>query len=391
MENVWFCREFDEVTTSMRVFTRRKKMPARLAPDAGAQELELMARRKILASVGATHFEHRDALVHLSERFFENFDLVNAMTGAEFEPTETESGKETEGGAAADLRSAADAGGFLMPRGAGGDNEEAGSGAKADSDFARRFRQVAFDRGHLIGAVMRGENAARLMFFSCLKRTVGQSEPRHFRQRKLFQSGASMQRNLEGRDAGKVIFNRGEPESAIAVAVSSLRNARNTVNALAAFARGEGGLPEASGAATLRKMYPFLNDEEDRSDIDVYGAMLSALADTPENTATRLVLRQAQFQARAVIEHKARLKHRFLRELENFSEKAEQAEHLFDSESLRREAIEGVALTARESPEDLEPENDAAQEPPESPEPEDAAAQGAPENPEPNGEPEGRT
>lgn len=391
----------------MRVFMRRKKTFAQDAPAPGAKELELIAKRKLLAASGAEHLKNRGVTEHLSERFFEAFGAPPVLTGEASGRTEQTGAKEPGGGAAGNGRTSGfgaitDAGGFFAPGSAGGGarknaglgngvdekNERKGaSDAKSDfeqdSEFIRRFRQVAFARGHLIGAVIRGESSARIMLMSCLKRTAGQSGPKNFRQRKLFQSGASAQRNLEGGDRGKVIFNRGETDSAIALAVKSLRNARDTVDTLASFARGDSELPEESGAGTLRKIYPFLNDKAERSDIDDYKARIRESETGRGGAENRPVLRRAQFKTRAVVEYKARLKHRFLRELAEFSEKAEKAEAIFDGEELRREV---ASLTMPESPENkVNATEYASQTPPDESGADESAAPEPPEAPETNG------
>jgi hypothetical protein len=291
----------------------------------GARALACAVKRRLLASADAEQCKLRDVPARNSEQFFETFSLPSdVLAGLGQLP-----GEENERIAGSDV------GGLF-------DSEGDASGETAfraaDEGFARTFRQVALGRGELIGAVMRGGESAKYMLLSCLKRTAGKAGSENFRRRKLFQLEMSSRSNLEGSDAGEVIFDRGKADSAIAIALKSVRSARNTLETLKELAKGRGGLPENSGTDTLREIYPFLDDSTEHRDIEAYRALLDKLQDTPENTEKRLVLQRAQYKARAVIEHKARLRDRFLGELTKFAEKAERAEALFDSEDLRREA-----------------------------------------------------
>ena len=77
--------------------------------------------------------------------------------------------------------------------------------------MVRRFSETAFQRGTLSGAVLEG--TGQMMLFSCLKKTVGQSQPDKWQQRKLFEKASPM-RNVPGHSPDKVVFNRGFTHSA---------------------------------------------------------------------------------------------------------------------------------------------------------------------------------
>jgi hypothetical protein len=223
-------------------------------------------------------------------------------------------------------------------------DEEGGPGG--ESEFMRRFSRTAFERGDLTGAVIRGGRMGRLMLMSCLKRAAGGSEPRNYRQRKLFRSDASAKVNIRGGESGKVVFNRGEFNSAIALTLEELRGARDAVAVLAKYASGEEALPEDSGAGTLRSMYPFLDDARDREDIMVYGEQLRGLGGGDFEAGKRLVLQRAMREARAVVEAKSQMRHSFLHTLEMVSRQAEIAHEIFDSEEFRTQAARELAVTA---------------------------------------------
>jgi hypothetical protein len=333
----------------MRVLARKKTPSARVVSCAGARELEAVVKRRLLASVGAERYRTKDVSAYISERFFETFSLRGAVPESE-QTTHYEAPPGGEFGV-----------GGLFERPAAPEDTEAWiSEAPENAGFASAFRQVALERGELIGAVLRGGSSAKYMLLSCLKRAASKTGSENFRRRRPFRFEASLHVNLEGGDRGEVIFDHGKSEGAVAVALKSVRSVRNTLETLTTLAEGRGGLPEDSGAAALRELYPFLDDGAERRDIETYAAMTDELGDAPENEEKRLVLRRAQFKAQAVIEHKARLRSRFLGELMAFSEKAEKAEAFFNSEELRREARLTTAQTAPIAGEAAETPTDGA-------------------------------
>ena len=92
------------------------------------------------------------------------------------------------------------------------------------------------------------------MLISCLKRTVGQSEPTKEQQRRLFE-GSSQQRNAANHTPDTIVFNRGFVCSAVGLVVDTLRDARRVVDSIANLATGKSNMGNAGGAETLQKMY----------------------------------------------------------------------------------------------------------------------------------------
>ncbi|MDR1298685.1 MAG: hypothetical protein LBJ84_00340 [Oscillospiraceae bacterium] len=317
----------------MAYFALKKKRETPLWNDGGARELEAAAKRRLMSSLGVGGLANLDVSAHMLQQFRKESPMPHdSGAGAE----EAKEGTEEEKAEAE----------------ADGAERTQQKGARlGEAPFAMKFSQTEFKRGDLTGAILRGEASGRLMLMSGLKRAIGQSEPLKYRQRELFRSGASSRRNIEGRDAGEVVFNRGEADSAVAIILNSLRTARKTVETLADYVRGEGGLPPDSGADALRRIYPFLDDEDDKNALESYGAMLSELGETPKDAEKRRVLQRATIKTQAAINSKAQMRYRFLRNLEEMSERAERAIAMFDSEDFREEAANGAAPVPEEGEE----------------------------------------
>ena len=94
-----------------------------------------------------------------------------------------------------------------------------------------------------------------MMLFSCLKKTIGQSQPDKWQQRKLFEKASPM-RNVPGHNPDKVVFNRGFTDSAVGLVVDTLRDARRTVEDMQGLVQGKMDGTEAGfqGGDTLRTM-----------------------------------------------------------------------------------------------------------------------------------------
>ena len=220
----------------------------------GAEELrprerQETLRREMAWAAGTEQFQHRDPLYHVTESFQQTFDAMGR-------------------------RHAARLGGEMneedLPRGEAQAQEQmpddTSSRAFYERDtpenqaMLRRFSETAFQRGTLSGAVLRG--TGQMMLFSCLKKTVGQSQPDKWQQRKLFEKASPM-RNVPGHSPDKVVFNRGFTDSAVGLVVDTLRDARRTVEDMRDLVLGKSEMGQA-GADTLRTMYPFLDDRRER-------------------------------------------------------------------------------------------------------------------------------
>ena len=125
-----------------------------------------------------------------------------------------------------------------------------------------------------------------MMLFSCLKKTVGQSQPDRWQQKKLFE-GASSMRNVPGHSPDRVIFNRGFTNSAVGLVVDTLRDARRTVEDLQDLVLGKSEMG-AAGGDTLRTMYPFLDDSRERGLLEQYRNQIRTARDSQEKAPSRM-------------------------------------------------------------------------------------------------------
>lgn len=288
---------------------RPEPLPAR--GEAARQKL----RRQAAWAAGTEQFQYRDPLYHVTEAFQQTFDAVGRKHAAALAEGETAGTAEEE---------------------AGRENSPSGRGPEAENTSTRpfyeprpedralfmRFSETAFQRGTLSGAVVRG--TGQMMLFSCLKKTVGQSQPDKWQQRKLFETGA-VQRNLPGRMPSRVYFNRGFTYGAVGLVVDALRDARRTVDTMRDMALGAMGL-EGSGGETLRAMYPFLDDSRERSLLEQYREQQKSAG--PEAGAA---LQNAIVRMEALVAKKARIKEEFVQKLRLLSDRAVEAQALFEA------------------------------------------------------------
>lgn len=230
--------------------------------------------------------------------------------------------------------------------------------------MVRRFSETAFQRGTLSGAVLGG--TGKMMLFSCLKKTVGQSQPDKWQQRKLFQEG-SPTRNVPGGGPGKVKFNRGFTDSAVGLVVDTLRDARRTVEDMQNLALGKSEMGR-EGAGTLRTMYPFLDDSRERELLAQYRQQLNA----PEGTSPqeRGALQNAIVRMEALIAKKAQMKQEFINKLRFLSDRASEALADFTQPGFTGELDLALRLAfgaGEPPPEDEKGTGDGAAEPGEDP------------------------
>ena len=240
----------------------------------------------------------------------------------------------------------------------------------------RRFSENAFQRGTLSGAVLRG--SGKMMLFSCLKKTIGQSQPTRWQQQKLFEKSSPI-RNVPGHSPDKVVFNRGFTDSAVGLVVDTLRDARRTVEDMQGLVQGSLSQTEAGdyGADTLRTMYPFLDDSRERELLEQYRGQLKQTEDPREKAA----LQSAIARMEALVGKKAQMKQEFINKLRFLSDRATEALTVFSQPGFSAELDQALreATGAEEPPPDQgEGGDDGAAEsgenPPDGADPGDGAA-----------------
>ena len=336
--------------------TRRRAAEIPAAPAA-----EQTLRRQMAWAAGTEQFQHRDPLYHVTESFQQTFDAMGRRHAEEL------AGGRPEGQAAGEQAQQPEGRETPDPTSARAFYERP---QPEDQDMIRRFSETAFQRGTLSGAVLEG--TGQMMLFSCLKKTVGQSQPDKWQQRKLFEK-ASPIRNVPRHSPDKVIFNRGFTHSAVGLVVDTLRDARRTVEDMRDLALGKSEMGQA-GADTLRTMYPFLDDSRERALLEQYRQQLRQAGAGGEKAA----LQNAAARMEALLEKKAQMKQEFINKLRFLSDRAAEALAVFSepgfSQALDQALRESVG--AEEPPPDEGGEDGGAAQP--GPGAPDGAAGGPP-------------
>ena len=328
--------------------------------------LEQTVRKQLAAAAGAEYFDNRDPVRHITEDFQKTFDLMGnqkakARSGELFQtempsivpglwqeerregqqaPGQEGQGQAGQGGTLAQQRGRES----FLEQSSMADMVEP-SGDAGQQMFLSRFAQVAFNRGTMASAVLRG--SGKMMLFSCLKRTAGQSQPTNLRQRKLFE-GSSQRRNVSGHPPDQVLFNRGEADGAVGLVVDVLRDARRVVDSMTELASGKNQLGEGSGARTLQKAYPFLSDAQEQALLAEYRGKLEAAKD-PQSKA---ILQHAIVKTEALMEKKHQMKQRFIETLRSISDSANKALDAFTQPGFTEEllAMQGQEAAAAQPP-----------------------------------------
>lgn len=278
--------------------------------------LERTLRQEMAQAAGAEFFQHRDPLYHVTESFQQTFDAMGLKHAAQMSAEEMpEQGSDQE---AQTLREERRTGDMPDPTSARSFYERK---ANQDQDMIRRFSETAFQRGTMSAAVFRG--TGKMMLFSCLKKTVGQSQPVREQQRKLFESSAK-KRNVPGSAPDGVMFNKGFTYSAVGLVVDTLRDARRAVEDMQRLVEGDARGKGQLGADTLWNMYPFLDDSRERELLEEYETRLGAGSEEL-GAESRHLLQNAVSRTRALIAKKGRMKVEFINKLRFISDRAAEA------------------------------------------------------------------
>ena len=321
---------------------RARRREKETAPQ--AKGLEQTLRRQMAWAAGTEQFQHRDPLYHVTESFQQTFDAMGRRHAAQLAGQQQEQAAEGHGGQQ-------QAGQMPDPTSARGFYERS---SPDDQDMIRRFSETAFQRGTLSGAVLQG--TGQMMLFSCLKKTVGQSQPDKWQQRKLFEKASPM-RNVPGHSPDKVVFNRGFTDSAVGLVVDALRGARRTVEDMRDLAMGRSEMGE-HGADTLRTMYPFLDDSRERHLLEQYREQLRGAGEAGEKAALQTAIARME----ALVEKKAQMRMEFTNRLSFIADRATEALEVFSEPGFAGELDRALrqAVGAEEPPDDGTGDDDGA-------------------------------
>ena len=321
---------------------RARRREKETAPQ--AKGLEQTLRRQMAWAAGTEQFQHRDPLYHVTESFQQTFDAMGRRHAAQLAGQQQEQAAEGQGGQQ-------QAGQMPDPTSARGFYERS---SPDDQDMIRRFSETAFQRGTLSGAVLQG--TGQMMLFSCLKKTVGQSQPDKWQQRKLFEKASPM-RNVPGHSPDKVVFNRGFTDSAVGLVVDALRGARRTVEDMRDLAMGRSEMGE-HGADTLRTMYPFLDDSRERHLLEQYREQLRGAGEAGEKAALQTAIARME----ALVEKKTQMRMEFTNRLSFIADRATEALEVFGEPGFAGELDRALrqAVGAEEPPDDGTGDDDGA-------------------------------
>ena len=282
---------------------QRQKKDARQSRTQDVQEQTMQLLR---ANAGAAHRKSIDPVYALSESFAQTFDFVGKQRV-----------QELVGDEYADVR------GVSMY-----------SRIRDDKGrFLRRFSEYSFRNGRLAAAILQGRG--QLVLHTCIQRSAGmagyiESETRRtvdktFDHRYVNQTGGDMVHYAE------------DAHSALALVIDASKTASQALHTVLSTAK----LLEGKEVESLKEIFPFLFDDEERKLAEKLGAQKRSMEDSGqrENAQYRAIC-TALDKTRGVISKKAQMKQQFLNKLETMLANAKAAEEIFQSEAFQREMAE---------------------------------------------------
>ncbi|MBE7004303.1 MAG: hypothetical protein E7425_08485 [Ruminococcaceae bacterium] len=294
-----------------------RKNKKTLAPP--AVETKQSTERSFAWAVGSELFRHRDPLYHVTESFQQTFDRIGrshaqAALGGFSETDRRAEENERAAGQGSREKERKDRGEAGRPNGKGMQDRGDRRFRTGDIQTAlTRFSDTAFQRGAMSASVLNG--TGKMMLVSCLKRTVGNG-PKRMQQQTLKGTGSQM-RNIPGRSPDQMVFNRSFAKGAVGIVVDTVRDARRVVDSMTEMAQGTGELLERD-SATLRAMYPFLDNSRDLTLEAEYREKLAHCKDEREKP----ILQNALAQVLALKAKKAQMKNEFINKLRLVSDRA---------------------------------------------------------------------
>ena len=319
-----------------------RKTIKRRKPETDPAAEESLVRRQLAQAAGSESFQYRDPVYHVTESFHQTFDRIGQAHAAELAGASEEAEGRTED-------SAVPAGGGREALPLEGQDRQLTLPNTAIP--LQRFSETAFQRGKLSASILGG--TGKMMLVSCLKRTIGQSDPRRLQQQTLFRTG-SQRRNIPNRDPDQMVFNRTFARGAVGLVVDTIRDARRVVQSMEDMAEGIGEFRGDAESGTLRAMYPFLNDSRERQLIEQYEAQIAQTEDGRE----RAVLQNALVRARALQDKKRQMKAEFINKLRLISDRATEALEEFEAPGFADEIASALSVPEEEPPPMEEPPPD---------------------------------
>ena len=328
----------------------KKRRPQEAMPIGGPVSQEAVRRQLAWASY-TEQFKNRDPMFHITENFMRSFDAMGSVQAEKLQGSMKEDVPgllDILGGKLSDRKKTREEQARPMRSDSffdgGGDegskalyrqsrmNEEFEENEHGQGGLMNKFTEMTFMRGKMSAAVRRG--TGNMMLFSCLKRTLGQSQPMKIQQRKLFQ-GASRQwkpMNTKPADQQSTTLVRNEvfTDSAIGLVFNVTKDARRTVDQMSELVEGGG-----TGTETWERMMPFLSFQKEETLLDQYQQRLAQLGDGPESEKERAVLTKAITRTQTLLAKKKQMRYEFMFKLRAISGQAREAAALFSDEKFQ--------------------------------------------------------
>lgn len=253
------------------------------------------------ANAGAGSYACKDPVYALSESFSQTFDLV---------------GKQA-------ARTAMGASVQQMDQ---QDTDMSSYIANDTSQYLQRFTQYAFQNGRLAGAILQGQG--RMALHACISRSAGMAGMTDTVMRRKVEANASRRKIQQG--VGWVDFGA-DAHAAVALVADTTRTAIQLLEDI----RKASNQIEGKQVTTLREIFPFLFDQEDRE-------LIAQLEERRRQMQFRGDVQSVQYRAvdaslnkaRAVLQKKAQMRRAFLDRLDLMLESARAAERMYSDASF---------------------------------------------------------
>jgi len=345
----------------------------------GAPLTDKNVRRQLAWATSSEQFQNRDPMFHITENFMRSFDamgsmqaekLYGAMTeevpgltdalGRKLNQSEEEGSKEKQPEQRMTLNDTYDFGGdenskalYRQTR----MNEEFEENRHGQGSLMNKFTEMTFMRGKMSAAVLRG--TGNMMLFSCLKRTLGQSQPMKLQQRKLFQGGSRGWKpmNTKASDAQSTTLLRNEvfQDSAIGLVFNVTKDSRRTVDQMSELIENGG-----TGTETWERMMPFLSYQKEEALLGEYNSRLAALGNGPGTEQQRALLTKAITRTQTLYAKKKQMRNEFMFKLRAIGGQARKAAEVFSSQEFQERLTYMLTheTTYQEPPEGPPPPDD---------------------------------
>ena len=326
-------------------FVKKRRPQSQMPADSPISEQTV--KRQLAWASYSEQFQSRDPMFHITENFMHSFDAMGSMQAEKLANSMKEDvpglfnlfggNSEEQKQKAKEKQNASP-----MPESEsfdwGGDedskalyrqsrmNEEFEENKHGQGRLMNKFSEMSFMRGKMSAAVLRG--TGNMMLFSCLKRTLGQSQPMKLQQRKLFQGSSRGWKpmNTKASDAQSTTVVRNEvfADSAIGLVFNVTKDARRTVDQMSELVENGG-----TGTETWERMMPFLSFQKEETLLNQYTKRLEELGSGSDSEKERATLSKAITRTQTLLAKKKQMRNEFLFKLRAISGQAREAAAVF--------------------------------------------------------------